>query len=61
MFKYIVLLVIGISIGYFIGFGDAKKHTDNVVQRLVTRVGLGAGAQSNDIDARMEKVGRGGE
>jgi len=57
MLKYIVLLAIGIAIGYFIGFGDAKKHADNVVQRMVTRIGMGAGAQGNDIDARMEKVG----
>lgn len=59
MFKYIVLLAIGISIGYFLGFGDAKKHHDNIVQRMVARVGLGAGAQSNDIDAKMEKVSGG--
>ena len=31
MFKFAFALVVGISIGYFYGFDDAKKHTENVV------------------------------
>ena len=58
MFRVIVLLAIGITIGYFIGFKDARKHTDNVVKRIVDRVGGDARSRvSNDIDARLEKQG----
>jgi hypothetical protein len=56
MFKYIVLLALGVAIGYFIGFADSKKHDDHIVKRIVTRIGGGRGAQGNDIDSRMEKV-----
>lgn len=59
MLKLIVILAIGVCVGYFLGFGDAKKHDENVVQRIVGTVGGGTrGAVGNDIDAKMEKVGK---
>ncbi len=38
MLKFIFVLVVGISIGYFYGFDDAKKNDENVVERVVDRV-----------------------
>jgi hypothetical protein len=57
MFKYIFVLVIGISIGYFYGFDDAKKNDENVVERTVERVGgKNRGQYNNDVDKRMENL-----
>jgi hypothetical protein len=53
MFKFAFALVVGISIGYFYGFDDAKKHDDNVVTRVVAQVGgSNRGKYNNDIDKR---------
>lgn len=57
MLKLIIVLVVGLCLGYFLGFADSKKHDDTVVTRVVHRIGLGGGAQSNDIDAKMKKAG----
>jgi len=57
MFKYVFVLVIGISIGYFYGFDDAKKNDENVVARTVERVGgKNRGQYNNDIDKRMDNL-----
>ena len=57
MFKFVIALVVGISIGYFYGFDDAKKHDDNVVTRVVDRVGGDSrGKYNNDIDKQMEQA-----
>jgi hypothetical protein len=59
MFRALVLILIGITIGYFLGFGDAQTHDDNIVKRLVSRAGGAArGNLSNDVDSRLEKSGR---
>ncbi|HYV96682.1 MAG TPA: hypothetical protein VE967_04415 [Gemmatimonadaceae bacterium] len=59
MFRVLFLLIVGISIGYFAGFKDGRQHDRTVIQRLVDRAG-GAARSSvgNDIDAKMDKVGR---
>ena len=57
MFKFLFALVIGIAIGYFYGFGDAKKHDENVVTRVVAQVGgNNRGKYNNDIDKRMDNL-----
>ena len=57
MLKFLLALVIGISIGYFYGFDDAKKHDDNVVTRVVAQVGgSNRGKYNNDIDKRMDNL-----
>jgi hypothetical protein len=57
MFKFIFILVVGISIGYFYGFDDAKKHDENVVTRVVDRVGGSSrGKYNNDIDKQMDRL-----
>jgi hypothetical protein len=57
MLKYVILLVIGICVGYSLGFQDAKLNDQNVVARLVERVG-GSNRDNvkTDVDAQMEKV-----
>ena len=55
MLKFIFALIVGISIGYFYGFDDAKKHDENVVSRVVDRVGMGTGSKyRTDVDKQME-------
>jgi hypothetical protein len=55
MFKFLFALVVGISIGYFYGFDDAKKHEENVVSRVVDQVGgSNRDRYRNDIDKQME-------
>ena len=54
MFKFVVVLVIGIAIGYFYGFDDAKKHDENVVERVVDRVGATGSKYQTDVDKQMD-------
>ena len=57
MLKYVFVLAVGIAIGYFYGFGDAKKNDENVVTRVVERVGGSTrGKYSTDVDAKMQAV-----
>ena len=59
MFKFVIVLVVGIAIGYFYGFDDAKKHDDNVVTRVVERVGgSNRDKYHNDVDKQMEAAER---
>jgi hypothetical protein len=52
-------LIVGITIGYFYGFHDAKTHRKNVVSRVVARVGGSARhSYGNDIDRRMDAAER---
>ncbi|HTK54940.1 MAG TPA: hypothetical protein VL308_23765 [Gemmatimonadaceae bacterium] len=57
MFKFAFALVVGIAIGYFYGFDDARKHAENVVTRVVAEVGgSNRDRYSNDIDKRMDNL-----
>ncbi|HVE78392.1 MAG TPA: hypothetical protein VNA89_06005 [Gemmatimonadaceae bacterium] len=59
MKKFLFAFVVGIAIGYFYGFVDAKRHKKNVVERVVGRVGGSARAGvGNDIDGRMSAADR---
>ena len=50
-------LLLGISIGYFYGYDDARHHTKNVVERTVDRVGgKNRDRMSNDIDKQTDSV-----
>lgn len=57
MLKYVILLVIGICVGYTLGFQDAKQNDQNVVARLVLRVG-GSNRENmkTDVDGQMDNV-----
>ena len=37
--RFLIALVVGVAIGYFAGFGDAKAHDENIVTRTVNNVG----------------------
>jgi hypothetical protein len=39
MFRRILILVIGIAIGYAYGFGDAQHHDKPVTARVLDRIG----------------------
>ena len=56
MLKFAFALVIGISIGYFYGFDDAKKHDENVVARVVEKVGSKGEKYRTDVDKQMEQA-----
>ena len=57
MFKFAFALVVGISIGYFYGFDDAKKHDENVVTRVVDSVGgSNRDKYRTDVDKQMDAV-----
>jgi len=59
MFKFIIVLVVGIAIGYFYGFDDAKKNDVTVVERVVDRVGgSNRGKYRTDIDKQMDAAER---
>ena len=59
MFKFILILAIGIAIGYSYGWKDAQTNKHNVVERLVSRVGgKNRGAYDTNLDKQVESVGR---
>jgi hypothetical protein len=59
MFRVLFILVVGIAIGYFIGFGDAQTHDKNFIGRTIERVGGSARDNvGNDVDKKYDKIGR---
>jgi hypothetical protein len=59
MKKLVLLFIVGLVVGYFYGFQDAKSHRDNVVRRVVATVGgSNRGKLSNDVDAKVEAAER---
>jgi hypothetical protein len=54
--KYVIILVVGIAIGYGYGWKDAKVHKENVVTRMVGRVG-GSNRRNltEDIDKKVDE------
>jgi uncharacterized membrane-anchored protein YhcB (DUF1043 family) len=54
MFKFAIALVVGIAIGYFYGFDDAKQHDENVVTRVVAQVSKKGENYRTDVDKQME-------
>lgn len=55
--KYILVLVIGIAVGYSYGFSDARQHSRNIVVRLVDHVGgSNRGKYNQDIDKQMDQL-----
>ena len=51
--KFIIALVVGVAIGYFAGFNDAKANDQNILERTVNSVGGKAkGRNAADAGAR---------
>ncbi|HEX5438481.1 MAG TPA: hypothetical protein VFW98_15115 [Gemmatimonadaceae bacterium] len=60
MRRMLVLLVIGIALGYWIGFQDAQTNTHNVVSRLVQHVTDRNRSRfdANNVDSKMDSLSR---
>jgi hypothetical protein len=57
--KFILVLLIGIAVGYSYGFKDAKKHKKDILERTVERVGgKNRGAYDTNLDKRADAVTR---
>ncbi len=53
MFKFLLVLAVGVALGYGYGWKDAQAHEKNVAERLVERIGGDSRAKvGNDIDTR---------
>ena len=52
------LLGVALTVGYFVGYRDARNHSEHVVARAVDQVRefFGGAENRNDIDAVMNKV-----
>ena len=57
MMKFLLVLSLGVAIGYGVGFRDAKVHGRSIVTRTVERIG-GSNRENfdNDLDGRTEAV-----
>jgi hypothetical protein len=58
MKKALLLLALGVVVGYWIGFRDAKVYEDNIVERLVHRTGGSHRAlfKANNVDSRLDSI-----
>ena len=57
--KILFILALGAGIGYAYGYRDANRHEKNVVERMVTRVGMIAkSGLRTDLDTQMRDVGK---
>jgi hypothetical protein len=57
--RYLLLLVIGISVGYTIGFSDARAHDKMIVARIVDHLqNANAGPMSTDVDKKLDDIQR---
>lgn len=57
MFKVIVILLLGLVVGYSYGFRDAKKHDRTIFARSVDRIGGSARDKvRSDIDTQMDSL-----
>jgi hypothetical protein len=52
------VLGVAVTVGYFLGYNDARKHPEHVVTRAVQEVRefFGANENRNDVDAVMTKI-----
>ena len=54
------LFVLGVAVvvGYFLGYNDARKHSEHFVTRSVQEVRefFGGDTNRNDVDAVMNKI-----
>lgn len=57
MFKYLVILALGVAIGYGYGWKDAQVNVKNVAERLVDRIGGdNKSKMGSDADATTREV-----
>ena len=59
MVKTLLILAVGVAIGYSYGYKDAKTHDKTVVERVLDRVGGSARGRYNpDVDRVADSLGR---
>ena len=57
MFKFLVILALGVAIGYGYGWKDAQVNEKNVAERMVDRIGGETKTRmSSDADATTRDV-----
>lgn len=57
MFKYVLVLCIGIAAGYAFGFRDSKSHEVGIVTRTLDKIGGSSrGKYNNDVDAQLDRM-----
>ena len=57
MIRIALILLLGFAAGYAYGFKDSKAHEDNVITRVVERVGgSNRGKYRTDVDATMKAI-----
>jgi hypothetical protein len=57
MIRVIFIFVVGLGLGYWVGFKDARMHKEDVVARTVARVGGQTRRDVGvDVDQKMQKV-----
>ena len=57
MFKFLLILGLGVAIGYSYGWKDAHLHELNVAERLVGQIGGdNKDKVSGDVDAQMRQA-----
>ena len=57
MFKFLLILAVGVALGYGYGWRDAQTHTKHIAERVVDRIG-GDNKEnfSGDIDSQLSKA-----
>lgn len=57
MKKFVLIFAVGVVCGYWYGFRDARVHQDDVIARVIARVG-GSNRDNykNDIDKQMDRL-----
>ena len=57
MLRTLLILVVGVAIGYFYGFHDAQVHRHDIVARAVQATGGSVrGDVGNNVDGMMDSV-----
>ncbi len=57
MFKFVLILALGVALGYGYGWKDAQVHEKNVAERLIDRVGGdNKSKMGSDADATTRSV-----
>ena len=57
MIRVIFIFAVGIALGYWVGFKDARTHRQDIVARTVGRVGGKTRADvSGDVDRKTQSV-----
>jgi hypothetical protein len=59
MIRLLMILLVGVAIGYFVGFRDAQRHKQDIVERTIEKIGAERKRGSaNDADEQFERIAR---